>query len=155
MSTADLGGGAHAADTGSAHVPPPELRDASFGELLSGLASDVSLLVKQEIQLAKVEMSAKAKEMSKGAGMLVGAAVFGFLTLMALTALLIIVLDAFLPLWLAALIVTLLWGIVAAVLALSGKKEIQKATPIAPQQTIETVKEDVQWAKNPTQSART
>ena len=154
MSTADLGGGAHAAE-GTGHVPPPELRDASFGELLSGLASDVSVLVKQEIQLAKVEMSAKAKDMGKGAGMLVGAAVFGLLMMMALTALLIIILDAFLELWLAALIVTVLWGVVAAVLALGGKKELQKATPIAPQQTIETVKEDVQWAKNPTQSART
>ena len=153
MSTADLGGGAHAAGDGT-HVPPPELREASFGELLSGLASDVSLLVKQEIQLAKVELTATGKDMGKGVGLLAGAAVFGLLMMMALTALLIIILDAFLPLWLAALIVTLLWGIVAAVLALSGKKQIQKATPPA-EQTIETVKEDVQWAKNPTQSART
>ena len=143
------------ADFGNEHVPPEDLREASFGELLSGLASDVSLLVKQEIQLAKVELTATGKDMGKGVGMLAGAAVFGLLMMMVLSAFLVIVLDAFLELWLAALIVTLLWAIVAAALAMSGKKQLQKATPVAPEQTIQTVKEDVQWAKNPTQSART
>lgn len=143
------------ADFGRPDEPREELREASFGELLSGLAADVSLLVKQEIQLAKVELTATGKDLGKGIGMLVGAAVFGLLMMIVLSLFLIIVLDAFLELWLAALIVTLLWAAVAAVLGLQGKKQLQAAAPVAPEQTIETVKEDVQWAKNPTQSART
>jgi uncharacterized membrane protein YqjE len=88
----------------------------------------------------------------KGAGMLAGAAVVALLGLGALTAFLIIVLDSFLPLWAAALIVTVLWLAIAAVLGLAGKNAIQKATPPAPQ-TVETVKEDIQWAKTQTGSA--
>jgi hypothetical protein len=63
-----------------------------------------------------------------------------------LTAVLVVALDSALALWLAALIVTLLWGVVAAVLAQSGRKALQAATPPVPQ-TVETVKEDIQWAK--------
>lgn len=152
MATVDPG---HHGPVGATGHTGEELREESFGELLSGIASDTSLLVKQEIALAKVELSAKAKDAGKGIGMLVAAGVAGLLALMTLTALLIIVLDAFLPLWLAALIVLVLWSVVAAVLALTGKKNLQKAGPPVPQQTAETIKEDVQWAKNPTQSART
>lgn len=148
MSTADFG-------TGS-HVPPSEeLREESFGELISGLTKDLSHLVKQEIQLAKVEMTAKGKELGKAIGMLVGAGIFALLMMIALTMFLIIVLDGFLELWIAALIVTILWGVVAAVLASMGRKQLKEATPLTPEQTVETVKEDVQWAKNPTRSART
>ena len=85
-----------------------------------------------------------------------GAAIAGSLMIArlgALTALLIIILDSFLPLWLAALLVTVLWLAAAAVLALSGKKALQSATPPAPQ-TVETVKEDIQWAKTQTGSAK-
>ena len=84
--------------------------------------------------------------------MLAGAAVAVLLALIALTAGLIAALDTGLPLWLAALIVMLLWGIVGAVLATRGRKELQQATPPVPQ-TIETVKEDIQWAKTQTESA--
>jgi hypothetical protein len=86
--------------------------------------------------------------------MLAGAAVAALLMLGALTATLIVVLDSFLPLWLAALIVTLLWGLVGAVLASRGRTELQRATPPVPEQTVETVKEDIQWAKTQTGSAR-
>jgi hypothetical protein len=94
----------------------------------------------------------KGKVAGKGAGMLAGAAVAALLGLGALTAMLIVVLDSFLPLWLAALIMTLLWLAVAGVLAMSGKKSLQAATPPVPQ-TVETVKEDIQWAKTQTGSA--
>lgn len=133
----------------------PAAADASFGELLKGLAQDTSTLVKQEITLAKVEMSEKAKEAGKGVGMLVGAGVVALLMLGAFTAFLIIVLDIVVDLWVAALIVTLFWALVAAILALAGRSQLKKAVPPTPQQTIETVKEDVQWAKHPTTSART
>ena len=108
--------------------------------------------MRQEIKLAQAEVTEKGKLAGKGAGMLAGAGVGALLGLGALTALLIVVLDSFMPLWLAALLVTLLWFAVAAVLALAGKKALQSATPPAPQ-TVETVKEDIQWAKNPTKSA--
>jgi len=128
-------------------------RDRGLGELVKDLASQTSTLVRQEIKLAQAEVTQKSKLAGKGAGMLAGAAVTALLGLGALTALLIIVLDSFLPLWLAALIVTLLWFVVAAVLAQSGKKALQAATPPAPQ-TVETVKEDIQWAKTQTGSAQ-
>jgi uncharacterized membrane protein YqjE len=141
-----VNGGAHAA----AHDDP---RDRGIGELVKDLASQTSTLVRQEIKLAQAEVTEKGKVAGKGAGMLAGAAVTALLGLGALTALLIIVLDSFMPLWLAALIVTLLWLAVAGVLAMSGKKALQSATPPVPQ-TVETVKEDIQWAKTQTGSAQ-
>ncbi len=131
---------------------PVEARERSLGELVKELAGQTSTLVRQEIQLAQAEVTEKGKLAGKGAGMLAGAAVVALLGLGALTAFLIIVLDSFLPLWAAALIVTLLWLAIAAVLGLAGKNAIQKATPPAPQ-TVETVKEDIQWAKTQTGSA--
>jgi uncharacterized membrane protein YqjE len=129
-----------------------DARERGIGDLVKDLAGQTSTLVRQEIKLAQAEVTEKGKVAGKGAGMLAGAGVGALLGLGALTAMLIIILDSFLPLWLAALIVTLLWFAVAAVLAMSGKKALQAATPPAPQ-TVETVKEDIQWAKNPTKSA--
>ena len=128
-------------------------RDRGIGELIKDLASQTSTLVRQEIKLAQAEVTQKGKLAGKGAGMLGGAAVAALLGLGALTAVLIVVLDSIMPLWLAALIVTVLWLAAAAVLALSGKKALQSATPPAPQ-TVETVKEDIQWAKTQTSSAK-
>jgi tetrahydromethanopterin S-methyltransferase subunit C len=85
--------------------------------------------------------------------MLAGAAVAGLLALIALTAVLIAALDTAMPLWLAALIVTVLWAVIGAVLAARGRKELQRAAPPVPEQTVETVKEDIQWAKTQTGSA--
>ncbi|MGF1645721.1 MAG: phage holin family protein [Kineosporiaceae bacterium] len=135
----------------------PAQADESFGTLLKELAQDTSTLLKQEIALARAELTDKARVAGKGAGMLAGAAVFGLLMMIALTALLIIVLDAGLELWLAALVVTLLWAGVAVVLALAGRSQLKTAIPPTPEQTIETVKEDIQWASHlhPTRSART
>jgi uncharacterized membrane protein YqjE len=147
MSARDPGnGGAHA-------IGQDDPRDRGIGELVKDLANQTSTLVRQEIKLAQAEVTQKGKVAGRGAGMLAGAAVFGLLALGALTALLIIALDGAMPLWLAALIVTVLWTIVAAVLGMSGKKALQAATPPAPQ-TVETVKEDIQWAKTQTGSAK-
>jgi uncharacterized membrane protein YqjE len=153
MATHDpTNGGAHAAGTDPRVAAGDDPRDRGIGELVKDLASQTSTLVRQEIKLAQAEVTQKGKVAGKGAGMLAGAAVTALLALGALTALLIIVLDSFMPLWLAALIVTLLWAAVAAGLAAAGRKALQAATPPAPQ-TVETVKEDIQWAKNPTSSA--
>jgi hypothetical protein len=129
-----------------------DVRDRGIGELVKDLASQTSTLVRQEIQLAQAEVTQKGKVAGKGAGLLAGAAVAGLLALGALTAALIALLDEWMATWVAALIVMVLWAIVAAVLAKSGQKALQRATPPAPQ-TVETVKEDIQWAKTQTGSA--
>ena len=137
----------------SAHnAEAPDARERPLGELVKDLAGQTSTLVRQEIQLAQAELTTKGKSAGRGVGMLVGAAIAGLLALISLTWGLIAALDTGLPLWLAALIVMLLWGVVGAVLAARGRKELQQATPPVPQ-TVETVKEDIQWAKTQTGSA--
>jgi MFS family permease len=132
-----------------------DLRERPLGELVKQLATETSTLVKQEIDLAKAEMTEKGKKAGKGAGIFGAAGIIGFLALSALTACLIALLATALDhVWLAALIVALVYGAIAGVLALTGKKEVQEATPPAPEQTIETLKEDVEWAKTQTPSAR-
>jgi uncharacterized membrane protein YqjE len=130
----------------------PDQRDRPIGELVKELAGQTSTLVRQEIQLAQAEVTSKGRLAGRGAGMLAGAAVAVLLALIALTACLIVALDSAVPLWLAALIVTLVWGLIGAVLAARGRTELRQATPPVPQ-TIETVKEDIQWAKTQTGSA--
>jgi hypothetical protein len=129
-----------------------DARELGIGELVKDLASQTSTLVRQEIQLAQAEVTQKGKVAGKGAGMLAGAAVAGLLALGALTAALIALLDKAMATWVAALIVMALWAIVAAVLAKTGQTALKRATPPAPQ-TVETVKEDIQWAKTQTGSA--
>ena len=130
-----------------------DMRDRPVGELVKELAGQTSTLVRQEIQLAQAEIGTKGKLAGRGAGLLAGAAVAGLLALIALTAVLIAALDTAVPLWLAALIVTVLWSAIGAVLAARGRKELQQAAPPVPEQTVETVKEDIQWAKTQTGSA--
>jgi uncharacterized membrane protein YqjE len=124
-----------------------DLRDNSIGDLLKQLSEETSTLVRQELALARAELEQQGKRAGMGAGLLGGAGVAGLLTLGALTATLIGVLDTAMAFWLAALIVTVVWAAAAGVFALQGKSKIQQATPPAPE-TVETVKEDVRWAKN-------
>src|SRR5689334_17347834 len=126
-------------------------RDRGFAELVKELAGQTSTLVRQEIKLAQAELTEQGKTAGRGAGFYAGAAVAAVLMLGALTALIIVVLDSFLGLWLAILIATVLWGVVAAVLAQAGRSSMRAATPPAPQ-TVETVKEDIRWAKTQTGS---
>ena len=137
-------------------VPPPagsDLRDEGIGDLLKQLSQETTTLVRQELELAKAEMTVKAKEGGKGAGFLGGAGVAGLLTLGTLTAGLGGLLDRAMAFWVAALIVGLIWGAVAAVLALQGRNKLQEATPPVPEQAQQSVKEDVQWAKTRKRSA--
>jgi uncharacterized membrane protein YqjE len=129
-----------------------DARERPIGELVKELSSQTSALVRQEIELARAELQQKGKLAGKGVGMLGAAAIGGLLALGALTAALIALLDKAMATWVAALIVMALWAVLAAALAKAGQKSLQQATPPAPQ-TIETVKEDIQWAKNPTGSA--
>jgi uncharacterized membrane protein YqjE len=127
-------------------------RDSSIGDLLKQLSTETSTLVKQELALARAELAEHGKQAGKGAGMLGAAGYMAVLFGVALTLFLVLALGQFMDTWLSALIVTVVYGAIAAVLALRGKKEIQTATPPAPQ-TVETVKEDVEWARTRTPSA--
>ncbi len=100
-------------------------------------------------------MREKAGKAGAGVGMWGGAGVAGLLALGCLTAFLILALDGAMPNWLAALIVGLVYAAIAGVLYLRGKQRVEEAAPVVPEQTIETIKEDVQWAKHPTTSAKT
>jgi uncharacterized membrane protein YqjE len=130
---------------------PGETR--SLGQIVGDITSDMSTLVRQEIDLAKAEMAERGKRAGKGAGMLAAGAVVALLALGALTACVIAALDLAMATWLAALIVTVIYGVIAGVLAMTGRKQIREAAPPVPEQTIESVKEDVQWAKTRTRSA--
>jgi len=131
-----------------------ELRERPLGEVAKDLTSDVALLVRQEIELAKSEMAAKGRTAAPGLGMFGGAGVVGLCAAGALTAFLILVFSLFLAEWAAALIVGAVLAVVAFVLARQGKERVADAGKPVPEQTIETVKEDVEWAKTRASSAR-
>jgi uncharacterized membrane protein YqjE len=132
-----------------------DLRDRSLGELLKQLSEQTTQLVHQELELAKAELTQKGKQAGMGAGMFGGAGAIGLAALGALTACFILALNAVMPAWLAALIVAVVYGIIAFVLVKQGQAKMKAAGPPVPAQTIETVKEDVQWAKTQTRSAKT
>jgi uncharacterized membrane protein YqjE len=132
-----------------------ELRERSTGDLLKELSDHTTTLVKQEIDLAKAELSDKGKKAGKGAGMFGGAGLFGVFSFAALTTCIIAALESPLNLWLAALIVAVAYAAIAGVLALQGRNKVQEAGPPVPEQATESVKEDVQWAKTRAKSGRT
>ena len=132
-----------------------DLRERPIGELLKQLSEQTTRLVHQELELAKAELTQKGKEAGAGAGMFGGAGAIGLAALGALTACFILALNAVMPAWLAALIVAVVYGIIAFVLVKQGQARIKRATPPVPEQTIETVKEDVEWAKTQMRSDRT
>jgi uncharacterized membrane protein YqjE len=131
-----------------------EVRDASAAELVKQLSEQTSRLVRQEVELAKVELTEKGKRAGIGAGMFGGAGVFGLYALGALTAAAIAALALAVATWLAALIVAVIWAAIAGVMALTGKKKVQQATPPVPEDAVESVKEDVQWTKARAQQGR-
>ena len=132
-----------------------DLRDRSMGELLRQLSQETTQLVHQELELAKAELQQKGKQAGAGAGMFGGAGALGLAALGALTACFILALNAIMPAWLAALIVAVVYGIIAFVLVKRGQAKLKQATPPVPEQTIETVKEDVEWAKTQMRSEKT
>src|SRR5947209_11733827 len=121
--------------------------EASVAELVKQLSEQASRLARQEVELAKAELAVKGKRAGLGAGMFGGAGVFGFYALGALTATAILALSEAVTAWLAALIVTVVLAAIAGVLALQARRKVQQAVPPGPEQTTESVKEEVQWAK--------
>ena len=130
------------------------LRERPIGEVAKSLTSDLSLLLRQEIELAKAEMAEKGRTAAPGLGMFGGAGIVGLCAAGALTAFLILVLSTFLPDWAAALVVGAVLATVAYVLVQQGKERVADAGAPVPEQTIETMKEDVEWAKTRASSAR-
>lgn len=139
---------------GPSTAGPGGSNDATAAELVKQLSEQTSRLVHQEVELAKAELSVKGKQVGVGAGLFGGAGVFGLYALGALTAAAIAALGLAVATWLAALIVAVVWAAVAGVMALVGKGRVQKGSPPVPEQTVDSVKEDVQWTKRSAQRGR-
>lgn len=127
-----------------------ELRDRSTADLVKELSHQASVLVRKEIDLAKVELAEKGRQAGVGIAALVGAAIVGLAALGALTAFLILALDEAMPGWVAALIVTVLWAAVGVVLGLFGRAKLREMGSPVPEKTVDTLKEDLEWLKHPT-----
>jgi hypothetical protein len=129
--------------TGSAAPSNTVPADASVGELIKAMSADLSRLVRDEIQLAQTEISAKAKQAGKGVGAFGGAGVLALYGIAVLIAAAVLGLALVLPAWLAALIVGVVVLAIAGVVALVGKKQLSEAGPAVPEKTVASVKEDV------------
>ena len=126
-----------------------EVQETSVGELIGNISDDLSQLFRQEVELAKAELKQEATKAGKAAGMLGAAGFAGYLVVILLSFALVAALSNVMdPGW-AALIVAVLWGIVGAVLYANGRKQLKTVDP-TPRRTVETLKEDAQWLKNPT-----
>jgi uncharacterized membrane protein YqjE len=142
----------------AAPTAPPDgradIRQRPAGELVKDLSTQVSTLVRQELELAKVELTEKGKQAGIGAGMFGGAGLFALYGVGALVATAILGLATAVDGWLAALIVAVVLFAVAGVLALLGKARAKRAVPPMPEQTVETIKEDVRYTKEHVAEAR-
>lgn len=140
MTDGTYGGGSYAAG-------PPDVEGKSVGDLLGEVTGDLSKLMRQEVALAKVEMKEEAVKAGKASGLLGGAGAVGYLVLVFLSLALMFALDNVMGIGWAALLTAVLLGIVAAILFVTGRNKLKQVNP-KPEQTVETLKEDVQWAKN-------
>ena len=135
-------------------MSPATQQDASTADLVKQLADQTIRLVREEVELAKAELQIKGKRAGIGAGMFGGAGLFGVFAFGALTAAIIAALSLVVDTWLAALIVAVVYGAIAGVAAVMGKKKVQEALPPVPEDSVESVKEDVQWTKTRAQQGR-
>ena len=124
----------------------------SLGQIVGDIANDLGDLVRNELALARTELKAEAAKAGKGAGLLGGAGVAGLLFLIFISHTLGWLLDNWMPVEVAYLIVALIWGAVAAVLALQGRKKLKEADPTLPT-TQRTLKEDARWAQEQKKSS--
>ncbi|USQ89639.1 phage holin family protein [Streptomyces phaeoluteigriseus] len=125
--------------------------DEPVSELVQRASQQLTELVRGEMRLAQAEMKEKGKRYGKGGGLFGGAGIVGFLMAQALVATAIAALAVPLPVWAAALIVTAVLGVIAAIMAISGKKQVDQAAPPTPEQTVESVKADVAEIKESAQ----
>ncbi len=120
--------------------------DQSLGAMIGDLVGDVQDLIRGEVNLAKQEVKEEAKAAGIGVGLMVGAGVLAFVGLFFIGLTLTYALNAFIPIWAAALIVAVLFLIAAFVLFNMGKGRLQHVDPV-PRQTVESIKEDAEWVK--------
>jgi hypothetical protein len=137
---ADYSTDQHSGALGTPTTPDgrPDVEGNSVGALIGEVTKDLSTLMRQELELAKVEMKAEAKKAGQGAGMFGAAAFAGYMVLMFLSFALWWALANVMDVGLAALIVAILWGVVAAVTGLMGKKKFQQVNP-KPERTVDTL----------------
>jgi hypothetical protein len=131
---------------------PPTVEPADerpLSELLSDLTSQVGQLVRKEVELASAEIKVEVKRASKAGGALGAAGLAGYFALLLLSFALAWGLTELVPTWIAFTIVAVLWGAAAAVLFTTGKERLDKLN-LKPEQTVETLKEDAEWARNRT-----
>lgn len=127
--------------------PKASPENASVSELIQQLSEQASRLARQEVELAKAEMTSKGKRLGIGAGAFGGAGLMALFGLGALTATVILLLATAVTAWLAALIVTAVYLAIAGVLALVGKSKVESATPPVPERAVASVKQDVKQTK--------
>ena len=126
----------------------------SIPDLVKQLSEQSSALARKEVELARLEVTEKAKRTGIGAGLFGGAGMLGVAAFGALTACFILALNLAVAGWAAALIVAGAYSLIAGALAMTGKTNLQKGTPPAPQQAVESTKEDVAWVKDRAKSSR-
>src|SRR5688572_5129064 len=129
-------------------VPPVE-EEPSLGRLVGDLAEDLSRLMRQELELAKAEIRQEAAKAGKAAGMLGAAGFAGYMTAVLLSLALAFGLATFMGLGWATLVVAVLWAVAGFALFSTGRARLRKVNP-KPERTIETLKEDAEWARHPT-----
>jgi hypothetical protein len=125
----------------------PELAHEPMGALLRRLSNETTLLVRQELELAKTEIVEKGKRAAAGIGLFAGSAALGLAALGAFTACLVLALSLAMAPWMAALLVTVVFVGAAAGLASWGKRYIKFASPLVPEQAMDSTKESVEWIK--------
>ncbi|MGW3356783.1 phage holin family protein [Streptomyces bungoensis] len=129
--------------------PAAQGENRSVGELLSAVTSDVQTLFRQEIELAKAEVRQEATKAGKAAGMYGGAGFAGYMVLLFLSLAAVLGLSDVIDGGWASLIVAAVWAVVAAVLYQRGRTQMRDVSP-KPEQTVESMKENAEWARHPT-----
>jgi hypothetical protein len=141
-------------NTGRAGQDPARTDERSISELVKQLTDQTQTLARKEVELAKAELTQKGKRLGVGAGAFGAAGILGLFAFGALTATLILLLARAMDAWLGALIVTVVYALIAAALALTGKKQVEEGTPPVPERAIESSKQDVETAKSSVREAR-
>jgi hypothetical protein len=143
------------AQSNASPARPDSRRDErSISELLQQLTEQTTRLAQKETELAKAEMTVKGKRLGIGAGAFSAAGVLGLYALGALTTAVILALATGMEGWLAALIVAVVYGLIAGALALVGRSKVQAATPPVPEQATESVKKDITQTKQKAKEGR-
>jgi uncharacterized membrane protein YqjE len=130
------------------------LKEQSIPQLLRQLSDETTTLLREEIELAKVELDAKLTTVAAGATLGGVAAIFALGAFAALTTAIIAALALVIDVWAAALIVAVVYGVIAAIVFMRARQRLRRATPLVPQHTAQSVKDDIEWVKTRAQSSR-